>query len=55
VNTTQLKRRAVHCAWLDRRYNQQTNQRQYLRYVTCSLSPCLIVAVQETDSVVLAS
>ena len=51
VNTTQLKRRAVHCAWLDRRYNQQTNQRQYLRYVAHSLP---VKTPRANDAVVLA-
>lgn len=29
--TDSSNRRAVHCAWLDRRWTQQTNQREYLR------------------------
>lgn len=28
------KRRAIHCAWIDRNYPQQTNQRKYLRQET---------------------
>ena len=34
TNTTISTRRAVHCAWLDRRYKQQTNQREHLRVET---------------------
>ena len=30
-SSTQSSRRAVHCAWIDRHFDQQTNQRQYLR------------------------
>eukprot|EP01049_Picozoa_sp_SAG25_P002652 SAG25_NODE_142_length_14075_cov_38.666070_5_plen_117_part_00 len=38
--STHARRRAVHCAWIDRRYAQQTSQRERLRPQTAGrLSP----------------
>ena len=31
LNSTASQRRAIHCAWIDRKYPQQTDQRKYLR------------------------
>ena len=36
LNSTSGKRRAIHCAWIDRKYPQQTDQRKYLREETAA-------------------
>jgi hypothetical protein len=35
-STACSKRRAIHCAWIDRKYPQQTEQRKYLRWQTAA-------------------
>lgn len=36
LNSSSGKRRAIHCAWIDRKYPQQTDQRKYLREETAA-------------------
>jgi hypothetical protein len=36
LNAKGSRRRAVHCAWLDRQFDQQTNQQKYLREETAA-------------------